>query len=84
MIWSWNKKPAAIEPGLAMSLASQVSAGLARGDNEEQRQRGALVTIGLMLMNATNDEHVQDVLERAGSATVTVEDDVTHVTFHAQ
>ena len=83
-----------IADSLALALAGQVAAGLARNaepDEAEaqrlaelhgaqawaleleqvvQRQRAALIAIGLMLGNATTDPHVHQTLDLAGRVTV--------------
>lgn len=63
--------PRTIDTGLALSIAGMVAAGLARGDAQEDRALASLLAIGLMLTNATDDQHVHDQLALADHATVT-------------
>jgi hypothetical protein len=82
-------KPAQIDPGLAVSLAGQVGAGLLRNREPErtssdpddsrdvwiaeleeanQRARGALVAIGLMVRNADRTGQAGRILEELEAA----------------
>lgn len=62
-----------IEHRFAVVLAGQVAAGLLRGDNEKERARASLTSIGLMLQNATdNDDQVCEILSLIDKGIVTV------------
>lgn len=52
-----------IEPGLALVIAGQVAAGLLQGEGQPERAQSALFTIGMFLVNASDDERVTAVLE---------------------
>jgi hypothetical protein len=52
-----------IDDAFTFAMACQVSAGLAAGDAAMERARASLLGIGLMLYNATEDQHVREALE---------------------
>jgi hypothetical protein len=54
--------PMNIERGLAISLAGQVSAGLAAGEGQEERAVRSLIAIALMLLNATDEPIVHETM----------------------
>jgi hypothetical protein len=62
---------AAIEVGLAVALAGQVSIGLTPGDGQPERAAAALHVIGLMLLNANEDEFVRATLAMSERTTIT-------------
>lgn len=71
-----------IEREFALVLAAQVSAGLTKGDNELERARASLQTIGLMVLNASDhDEQVAAQLELSYHTTAIVLDGSTHITY---
>lgn len=71
-----------IEKEFALVLAGQVSAGLIRGDNELERARASLTTIGLMVLNASkHDPDVVSQLEIIEHSTVTVEGDNVLISY---
>lgn len=60
-----------IQPGLALAIAGQVGAGLARGDAEGERARMALVAIGLMIRTADGSELVEVALQMSEKTRIT-------------
>jgi hypothetical protein len=51
-----------LDPSLAVAIASQIAAGLAAGYGREQRALMSLNAIGLMVLNASEDERVREIL----------------------
>jgi hypothetical protein len=71
-----------IAPSLALALAGQVSAGLTPGDNELERAHASLISIGLMVLNASDrDDLVRATLELSEHATVTVSRDGLSISY---
>ena len=71
-----------MEYSLAIAMAGQVSTGLTPGDNELEHARGALTALGLMLLNATeNDETIRDVLQMSEQSRITVSSDGMSQTY---
>lgn len=77
-----SEKEVGMEKEFALVLAGQVSTGLLEGDDELARARAALITIGMMVLNASDrDEDVRAQLEIVGNAVVTVDGGTTTVTY---
>jgi len=65
-----------IEHGLAVVMASQCAVGVMEGDRQAERAQGALMAIGLMLLNATDrDPDVVEALASPEHAKIVAEDD---------
>jgi hypothetical protein len=61
-----------IEEGLAIAMAGQVAVGLTPGDGQAERASGALVALGMMLLNARpEDERLREALAVTDSAHIT-------------
>jgi hypothetical protein len=59
-----------IDPGLASSMAGMVAVGLTPGDDHLDRAVAALLAVGMMLQNATDDPRVDEALGAADRAVV--------------
>lgn len=76
---------AQISPGLAFALAGQVSAGLTPGDLQPERMQASLIAIGLMVMNACDDQLVRDALALSERSRVSATGDGSYrVTYTPQ